>query len=159
MDEIVWAVNPKHDTLDSLVTYLGRFAQNFLSTAGIRCRLDAPMDFPHTSVTAEVRHNVFLAFKEALNNVIKHANATEVRVLLELLKDRFTLTLSDNGRGFHLGGDRPRPGAHAEPARTASGNGLVNMTRRLEEIGGLCQVITAPGEGTRVQFSIPLKPR
>jgi signal transduction histidine kinase/ligand-binding sensor domain-containing protein len=159
MDEIVWAVNPKHDTLDSLVTYLGRFAQSFLSAAGIRCRLDAPMDFPPTSVTAEVRHNVFLAFKEALNNVIKHASATEVRVLLELLPKRFTLTLTDNGCGFQLAGDADQPAPNAEPARSVSGNGLANMHRRLEEIGGLCQVITAPGEGTRVQFSIPLKPQ
>jgi signal transduction histidine kinase len=159
MDEIVWAVNPKHDTLDSLVTYLGRFAQSFMSTAGIRCRLEAPMEFPHTSLTSEIRHNVFLAFKEALNNVIKHAKATEVRVLLELERDRFTLTLVDNGCGFDREQRAPRSAEGAESARTASGNGLMNMQRRLEEISGLCKVITAPGEGTRVEFSIPFKPQ
>ena len=157
MDEIVWAVNPKHDTLDSLVNYLGRFAQKFMSTAGIRCRLDAPMEFPHTSVTTEIRHNVFLAFKEALNNVIKHAKATEVRVLLELLADRFTLTVADNGCGFKSERDATAPAADGEQTRAASGNGLANMQKRLEEIGGHCKVISAPGEGTRVEFSIPLK--
>jgi len=158
MDEIVWAVNPKHDTLDSLVTYLGRFAQNFMSTAGIRCRLDAPMDFPHTSVTAEIRHNVFLAFKEALNNVIKHAKATEVRVLMELQKDQFTLILTDNGCGFGSKAGVAVSAPAREPTRAASGNGLANMCRRLEEVRGLCRVITAPAEGTRIEFSIPLKP-
>src|SRR5207237_10090099 len=69
MDEIVWAVNPKHDSLDSLVTYLGRFAQTFLSGAGIRCRLDVPLHLPSWALTAEIRHNLFLAFKETLNNV------------------------------------------------------------------------------------------
>jgi signal transduction histidine kinase len=156
MDEIVWAVNPKHDTLDSLVNYLGRFAQNFMSTAGIRCRLDAPMEFPHTSVTTEIRHNVFLAFKEALNNVIKHARATEARVILELLADRFTLAVVDNGCGFKSERDAAVPAADGESTRAASGNGLANMQKRLEEIGGHCKVITAPGEGTRVEFSIPL---
>ena len=81
MDEIVWAVNPKHDTLDSLVTYLGRFAQTFLSAPEIRCRLDVPLSVPAWALTAEIRHHVFLAFKEALNNVVKHARASEVRDL------------------------------------------------------------------------------
>src|SRR5712664_3821276 len=91
MDEIVWAVNPKHDSLDSLVTYLGRFAQNFLSTAGIRCRLDEPPHLPAWTFTVEVRHNVFLAFKEALHNVVKHAGASEVQVSFELMTGGFIL--------------------------------------------------------------------
>ena len=107
MDEIVWAVNPQHDTLDSLVTYLGRFAQHFLSAAGIRCRLDVPLDLPALALTAEIRHNVFLAFKEALHNVVKHAQATEVRLSLELRPEGFMLVIADNGRGFtwHPGQD------------------------------------------------------
>ena len=73
MDEIVWAVNPKHDTLESLTSYLEKFAQDLLATAAIRCRLDMPVQFPEWRLTAEVRHNVFLAFKEALHNVVRHS--------------------------------------------------------------------------------------
>ena len=154
MDEIVWAVNPQHDTLDSLVTYLGRFAQNFLSAAGIRCRLDVPLHLPAWALTAELRQNVFLAVKEALHNVVKHACASEVRLSLELQPDRFVLVIADNGQGFS-----PRPGpalgsASADGTRLAGGNGISNMKKRLEEVGGSCEWITAPQEGTRVKLSV-----
>ena len=103
MDEIVWAVNPQHDTLDSLASYLGKFAQDFLGAAGIRCRLDVPLQFPAWPLTAEVRHNLFLAFKEALHNVVKHAAATEVRITLTPAEGSFVWEVEDNGRGFDSG--------------------------------------------------------
>ena len=103
MDEIVWAINPQHDTLDSLVTYLEKYTQDFLSTAAIRCRLDVPLQFPVVHLSAEVRHNLFLAVKEALHNVVKHSGAAQVRVTLELQAAAFDLTVEDNGHGFPLG--------------------------------------------------------
>src|ERR1035437_6160792 len=157
MDEIVWAVNPEHDTLDSLVTYLGRFAQRFLSVAGIRCRLDAPLDLPALALTSEIRHNVFLAFKEALHNVVKHAQATEVRLSLELRPEGFMLVIADNGRGFRC---PPGQAPALEPAdgqRLVAGNGLANMQKRLREIGGCCEWETAPGEGTRAKLMVVVK--
>jgi signal transduction histidine kinase len=157
LDEIVWAVNPRHDTLDSLVAYLGRFAQNFLSSANIRCRLDAPLQLPGRAVTAEIRHNLFLAFKEALNNVVKHAHASEVRVSFEFNDGRCTLVVADNGRGFDPKNPAGLQRSSADGLRSDSGNGLANMRKRLEEIGGECSWETAPGEGTRVRLSLPLK--
>ncbi|HWW03445.1 MAG TPA: two-component regulator propeller domain-containing protein [Candidatus Acidoferrum sp.] len=154
MDEIVWAVNPKHDTLDSLVTYLGRYAQHFLSVAAIRCRLDVPVNLPAWALTAEVRHNVFLALKEALHNVIKHAGATEVRVSLDMRPDGFVLQIADNGRGFDWHALNTRATPIGDGARVAGGNGVSNMQKRLEEIGGRCQWETARGEGTRVNLVV-----
>jgi signal transduction histidine kinase len=154
MDEIVWAVNPKHDTFDSLVTYLGRFAQHFLSSAGVRCRLDVPVFLPGWPLTSEVRHNVFLALKEALHNVVKHAAATEVRISLQLQTDGFTILIADNGCGFVMNGASSTTALDERGVRFSSGNGLVNMQKRLEEIGGRCEWETAPGEGTRVKFVI-----
>jgi signal transduction histidine kinase len=151
MDEIVWAVNPKHDTLDSLVTYLGRFAQHFLSSAGIRFRLDVPMYLPGWPLTSEIRHNVFLALKEALHNVVKHAGATEVRLSLQLQPDGFVLLVVDNGRGFLL---QCGLSETSEFSRLCGGNGLPNMRKRLQEIGGRCEWDTSPGEGTRVKLVI-----
>jgi signal transduction histidine kinase len=152
MDEIVWAVNPKHDTLDSLATYLGRFAQDFLSAAQIRCRLDVPVQLPPWPLTAEVRHNLFLAFKEALNNAVKHARASEVRVCLNIETAGFALMVEDKGRGFSPG----TLDADRDAARLASGNGLSNMRQRLAEIGGQCQIENAPGQGTKVTFFVPV---
>lgn len=154
MDEIVWAVNPLHDTLDSLVTYLGRFAQHFLSGAGLRCRLDVPVNLPALGLTSEVRHHLYLALKEALHNVVKHAGATEVRISLELDHDGFVLVIADNGRGFPPGPVEPEGAAASNQNRFAPGNGLRNMRRRMQEIGGRCEWDTAPGEGTRVKLFI-----
>ena len=150
LDEIVWAVNPQHDTLDSLATYLGKFAQDFLRPAGIRCRLEMPLQLPALPLTAEVRHNLFLAVKEALNNVVKHSGASEARITLTLQPAAFALTVEDNGCGF----TPAPPGVD----RVAGGNGLVNLRRRLEEIAGQCDLRSAPGGGTRLSFTIRTKP-
>ncbi len=102
-------------------------------------------------MTSEVRHNVFLALKEALHNVVKHAHATEVKLTLKLESDGFALWVVDNGQGFLPDSKSTRT---ADSARISTGNGLVNMRKRLEEVGGRCLLDTAPGEGTRVQFVI-----
>ncbi len=156
MDEIVWAVNPQHDTLDSLATYLGRFAQDFLAAAHIRCRLDFPMQLPAWPLTAEVRHNLFLAFKEALNNAVKHAGSAEVRVSLAIGPAGFSLRVEDHGVGFTIPAHTAASNGVPE-LNGASGNGLVNMRRRLEEIGGLCEIRSVPDEGTLITFSVPVK--
>ena len=153
LDEIVWAVNPQHDTLDSLANYLGNFAQEFLVPINLRCRLDLPLQLPHCPITAEVRHNVFLAFKETLNNVAKHAAATEVTVSLATHADGFTVKVRDNGRGFDL----PAAESNAERDRLARGNGLRNMRQRLEKLGGRCEIETSPGNGTLITLVVQVR--
>jgi len=151
--EIVWAINPRHDTLDSLANYLGKFAQDFLGTAGIRCRLQLPLELPSWPLTADVRHNLFLAFKESLNNVVKHARATEVQVSLNVEATGFVLSAKDDGCGFNLGPAAGQPASdHA-----GRGNGLANMRQRLNEIGGQCEIQSAPQTGTTVTFRVPIK--
>lgn len=151
MGEIVWAVNPQHDTLDSLATYAQKFAYSFLQTANLKCRLDMPLNLPVWPLPAEIRHNLFLAFKEALNNVAKHASASEVHIILKLEPSAFALIVEDNGCGF----DPKRDKATAPSGE--SGNGLPNMARRLEEVGGRCEISSAAGSGTRIKFVVPLK--
>ena len=145
MDEIVWAVNPQHDTLDSLASYLGNFAQEYLVSLHIRCRLDMPLHLPHWPITAEMRHNVFLAFKEALHNLVKHSGAKEVAISLATEDDGFQLAVRDNGRGFDPA---------AVPARPGRGNGLKNMRQRLEKIRGRCEIQSAPGAGAEIKFFV-----
>ncbi len=155
MDEIVWAINPRHDSLESVAAYFAEFVEEFLSPTGLKFRLEIPLLLPQWPVSAEVRHNLFLAFKEALNNALKHSQASEVVVTLEVRKKRFTLSLEDNGCGFQTAvlagaGD----GNVHESARAGGGNGLNNMRRRLEELGGRCSIDSSPGRGTRVRFEV-----
>src|SRR5262249_5396327 len=91
LDEIVWTVNPSNDTLDGLITYVCKYAQEYLAVAGLRYRLDVPAQLPGTAISPEVRHNVFLAAKEAVTNVVRHAQASEVWVRLKLDTTVFTL--------------------------------------------------------------------
>ena len=155
MDEIVWAVNPRHDTLESLVAYLEKFAHDWLATAGIRCRLDLPLQFPEWRMTSEVRHNLFLACKEALHNVVKHSGATEVYIRLDIKGNSLVLEIEDNGRGFVTGNGAQRP--PGTQGRISGGNGLENMARRLAAVGGTCNLQTSSEKGTKVVFTVPFK--
>ena len=128
------------------------------AAAAIRCRLKVPVQLPPLALSAEVRHNVFLAFKEALNNVVKHAQATEVDISLELRPTEFVLVVVDNGRGFQRNADKPAAAAPADTLRSASGHGLPNIQKRMEEIGGSCVWDSAPGGGTRTAFTVAIKP-
>ena len=151
LDEVVWAVNPRHDTLDSLVTYLADFTEEFLAGTGLRARMEIPVQLPAWPLAAGVRHNLFLAFKEALNNVVRHAEASEVRMTLTLLPREFRIALADNGRGFELGARNGSVPASAP----ATGNGLSNMRQRIEAIGGQFTVESQPGRGATVTFTLP----
>lgn len=157
MDEIVWAVNPAHDTLDSLVNYLCRYAQTFLNAAHLRCRLDVPLDLPAWGVRTDVRHNLFLAFKEVLNNIVKHAGASEVRLGIRLSSTEMRVELCDDGRGLEGRNElEPKP-ENEDLDRIASGLGLEGIRRRLTRLGGSFDVSSDPGQGTTIEFSLPLK--
>jgi len=155
MNVIVWAVDPQHDTLDSLANYLGKLIHEMLSDSGIRCRLDFPAQLPPWPVRAEVRHNLILAFKEALHNVLKHSAATEVRISMTLMSPGFSVNIADNGRGC----DSIEATETAQSARQESPrrSGLVNMHRRLEGIGGRCEIQSQSGQGTQVTFFLLVK--
>ncbi|MEI6074557.1 MAG: two-component regulator propeller domain-containing protein [Verrucomicrobiota bacterium] len=154
MDEIVWAVNPRHDTLNSLATYLLRHAQEFLSPAGIRARSEIPLELPPIPISSEVRHNIFLAYKEALHNVAKHAHASLVNISLALDENSMDITVADNGVGF--ASERFSSEISSSPDRLAGGNGLENMKKRLEQIHGDCRIESSAGNGTKVIFHLPL---
>jgi ligand-binding sensor domain-containing protein/signal transduction histidine kinase len=143
LDEIVWAVNPQHDTLVGLIEYLSQSADGFLEDTSLRLRLRGPDDVPAVTVPAEMRYHLFLAFREALNNVVKHAGATAVEIDLRVQPDRFEVVIADDGRGF-------------DPPASNHGNGLSNLHQRLHAVGGRCEVRTRPEAGTTVRLTIPL---
>jgi ligand-binding sensor domain-containing protein/signal transduction histidine kinase len=145
LDEIVWAVNPSNDTLEGLINYACKYAQDYLATAQLRYRVDVPNDLPAIGIPPEVRHNVFLAFKEAVNNVVKHAQASEVWIRLRLQSGSFTLEIEDNGRG--IGG--------LDTGAPQMRNGLRNMRRRMEDIHGEFSISSGTNGGTIVRLTIP----
>lgn len=145
LDEIVWAVNPSHDKLDSLVAYCGKYAQDFFRIAGVRCRLDLAFNVPDWPLTSQMRHNLFLSFKEVLNNSVRHARPTAVRISFTMGSDSFALTVDDNGMGF-------------DPDNIPRSNGLINMRQRLREIGGECIISSSVGGGTIVKLICKKQP-
>ncbi len=147
LDEIVWAVNPSNDTLDALITYASKYAQDYLSVAGVRYRLDVPGELPADPIAPEVRHNVFLAFKEAVTNLVRHAGATSAWIRLKLEPPGFTLEIEDDGRG--LTGTDERKGR----------NGLRNMRTRMEDVGGSFSIRPGPERGAIVRLTAPLPKR
>lgn len=146
LDEIVWAVNPRNDTLEQLVGYLEAYAREYFQSLPLECEILVPARLPPVPLSAEVRHNVFLAFKEALNNVLKHAQATRVGVAMSLEKQSFEIRVRDNGRGFGAGSNlRPEQ------------DGLLNMREHLRSMGGICEITSQPGCGATVHLRFPLE--
>ncbi len=144
LDELVWTVNPRHDTTTGLVDYLSRHAEEALRRGGVQVRYDIAAGLAAEPVPADRRHQLFLAFKEAVNNVLKHAGATEVRLQVRTQSGCLRIAIEDDGRGFG-----PLPA-------TTGQDGLQNMRERLESIGGTCVVGPAAAGGTRVEFSLPM---
>ena len=110
------------------------------------------MQVPDLTVRSEIRHNLFLAFKETLNNVAKHSKASEARIAIELVQHEFKLVVADNGCGFDPASTPTKP-AHG---RMVSGYGIAGIKTRLEQIGGSVNITSQLNEGTRVELFVPL---
>jgi signal transduction histidine kinase len=145
LDEIVWTIEPKNDLLNKLAAYIAVYAEQFFKAAAIRCRLDIPPGLPPQPLSAELRHNLFLAVKEGLNNIAKHAGASEVHIRVSLKDSQLEIGIEDNGAGFAVRGV------------DGLGNGLSNMKHRIEEIGGTFILNSEPAKGTRLGFKVPLR--
>lgn len=139
MDDLVWAVDPAHDSLDQLASHLIRLAEDLFGDSAVRCRLRIPDELPDWPLASDLRHNLSLAVKEALHNVLRHAGPCEARLTLEFHPPELTIRIEDDGVGFDPDSERLR-------------HGLDNLDQRMREIGGRCQLETSPGNGTRVSF-------
>jgi signal transduction histidine kinase len=145
MDELVWAVNARNDTVESFAYYVAQFAEEHAVHAGLRCRLLLPPELPSLALHAEIRRHLFLAVKEAITNAIRHAGASELRLALHVNGDRLVVEVADDGCGLPAGVD-------------PTGNGLKNFRERMDAIGGTLAVHSSPGQGTRLTFTTPLDP-
>lgn len=146
MGEIVWALNYHNDTLPSLAAYIRRYAGGFFEDSGIRCFFDIP-ELPAIHLSGEQRRNVFLVVKETLHNTLKHAEAGKVDINFVLADNTLEIRVLDNGKGFD------------DTALEKAGNGLANMERRMQAMGGSFEVSSAPGKGTVTRIKLPLDTR
>jgi len=142
MDEVVWAVTPQNDTLEKFVTYTCSFIEEYLQTAKLACRLEVPEVLPEIMLGSEVRHNLFLSVKEALNNVVKHAQASEVRIYISLDLNELTLAIQDNGKGFAQDAGTSHEQTHAAGEQQ---DGLYNIRQRMKSIAGEMELESRPG--------------
>jgi len=146
LEEIVWAVRPGSDSLQSLVEYIAHFANELFENNPTRCRLDLPHDLPTKPLPPDVRHNIFLIVKEALTNALRHAGAKEVHVQAKVSADALEILVQDDGRGFEP----------SMPATEGRRHGLGNMHRRAETIGGTLELQSTSGKGTTVRLVVNL---
>ena len=141
----MWAVSPRHDNLRSLCGYLCDYALEHFRHSAVRCLLEVEDPLPDLPVAPHVRHQLLMAVRESLNNVLKHSGATEVRLGIRMAGTTLLVRISDNGISF-------------DPARMADSprSGLRNMRERMEEAGGRLTIEAWPAKGTVVCMSLPL---
>ena len=144
LDETVWAINPRNDTLPDVIDYLAQFVMESLRAADIRCQLDLPDHPPEMNIPSEVRHSLFLAVKEAVNNVIRHAQASSVSLAIALAGDTMVITIADNGRGF-------------DSTVCQSGqDGLRNINQRHARRRRLMSCLQRGSAGARIRLTLPV---
>jgi signal transduction histidine kinase len=146
LDELVWSVNARHDTLEGFASYASRLAEEHVAAAGLRLRVSLSPDLDGRELRADVRRHLYLAFKEAVSNALKHARATEIRVRIATEGHSLLLDVADDGRGMEHPGD-------------PTGNGLANVCERLRQVGGRAEWLPRETGGTLVRMRAPLPAR
>jgi len=142
LNVIVWALNPRNDNLDSLISYTRRYFGEYLENMGLDFYMESPADVPEIPVTPDFRRNVIYGMQEAIHNAVKHGASTEIRLEVKLEHHGMKISITDNGKGF----DQAKPGS--------GGNGLLNMQKRAEELGGTFEITSEVGKGTSVRFKV-----
>ena len=141
---IVWALNPQNDRLDTLFAYIRRHFGEYLENFGIQFKMEAPEVVPEISITPDFRRNAFYAVQEAIHNSAKHGACSEIILELKINQPNIRITITDNGKGFD------------QSTKSSNGNGLINMKKRAEEMGGSFEMQSSPGKGTSIIFNVNL---
>ena len=144
MQDIIWAMKTKNDQVEDLAARMTEFGLRLLESRNMRLSTHVNEDFTGKQLKPEQRRNVYLIFKEAVNNAAKYAEATEVQLFLALKNGQLLMRITDNGKGFELG----------DQNAVGGGNGLQNMRQRAADIGGKLDIISKLGEGTRVELRV-----
>ena len=154
MSDIVWAINPQKDYLSDLAQRMRRYASDIMTARQIAFRFRTPVSCAEVQLGANIRREIFLIFKESINNVVKHAECSEVKLDLAIEADWLTLKISDNGKGFNPALVKADTGFLTSQHR--GGNGLASMRRRARALGGEFEIITDSGRGTQMSLRLPI---
>ncbi|SDM33615.1 Histidine kinase [Catalinimonas alkaloidigena] len=147
LDDIVWSVKPENDALAHLIARMTRYASELLEAKGIDYHVQVPEQVDHLTLSMEQRRDFYLIFKEALNNLVKHAQCSYARIEIRVDRQSLHLAIQDNGIGFDLN-------APSEKARER--NGLGNLYQRAQQLNGTLRIDSAVGEGTRIALTFPV---
>jgi signal transduction histidine kinase len=142
-DEVLWAINPRRDTLQEFATFVCSYAQAFFKNSPIQCLLEVELGLSNVPFDLPYRRNLLFAIKEVLNNVAKHSQATELFFVIRRQVNGLTVVVQDNGRGFDTSTIR------------LDRNGLDNINQRMHEMRGSSSLTSQPGKGCRVELHIP----
>lgn len=142
LQDIIWVLNPRNDTVESLASYIREYALKFFDPFKIDTHFIYPDKFPEIKLSEETRRNIFLTVKEGFNNIVKHAWCNTVCLKTEINHNSITMTVRDDGKGFDIGLTRK------------FGNGLINMKNRMEQIGGSYTIISETGKGTEIKLTV-----
>jgi signal transduction histidine kinase len=142
LDEVVWSTNPRNDSLDRLAGFIIDFARRFVGNSTAEFHAEVPEEFPAAALSTELRHNLLLAVKEALNNAVRHSSAANIRLGMVAENGRIRISITDDGSGMDV-------------AAVQAGDGLRNMADRLRAVGGETRIRSTPGSGTEVVFELP----
>ena len=143
MSDIVWAIDPQKDSVAHLSQRMRRLAAELLGARGLRFRFETVGEETDRHLGGDLRREVFLVFKESLNNAVRHSRCTEVTMELRLERSRLVLTVADDGQGF-------------DADRAAEGQGLRSMRRRAEALRGTLEVASHERGGTAVVLTVPI---
>jgi signal transduction histidine kinase len=146
MSDIVWSINPQKDHFSDLTQRMRRFASDVLSAKRIGLQFEASHETDAVILNSNIRREVFLVFKEAINNIVKHSEAGRVEVTVGIDDGEMRLMIRDDGRGFASGATDDTDG----------GNGVPSMKRRAHAIDGRLEIETAAGDGTVIRLNVPI---
>jgi signal transduction histidine kinase len=147
MSDIVWSIRAEPHGMDSLIRRMREFALDVLASQGIEFEFQTPVNVDGVQLSLQDRRQLFLMFKECINNVARHSACTEAKAELDMTGREIVLTVEDNGRGLE---------SSEKPPGWAGGNGIPGMRRRAESLGGSMQLTSHPGQGCTVEFRIPI---
>src|SRR6185369_10371820 len=149
MSDIVWAVNPQRDNLSDLTHRMRRFAEDLLDAKDIDFTIRSSLDDKDVPLGADLRCEVYLIFKECINNLVKHSGCTQAAVAFTISGPWLAISISDNGKGFE-------PGSNGASG-SMGGHGLTSMQRRAQALGGSLTIDSRIGSGTSITLRVPLR--
>lgn len=142
MSDIVWAINPKRDSAREMVRKMIEYAEDLFVPKGISVKFSEPDKISGIKIPMDLRRDIYLIFKESVNNIAKHSSCQSVDIIFEIQHGEIFLRVADDGKGFDL-------------SEQKSGNGLSNMKNRVEKAGGTFSIFSAPGNGTKITIRLP----